>query len=740
MQTYPPGKRIGQYEIASHPMMGGMGVVYFALDHGNDGRPVAIKTFRPELLPDRAARDRFLREGTAWIDLGSHPHIVRCYKVEYIDPTAFLVLELIAKEQNMPDASLRSWLIPGHPLPLEQALLFALQIARGMQYATEKIPGFVHRDLKPENILVGADRLPGTNINRLRVTDFGLVKMIAGSDMPVKVGNEEKLEPNQVQFTRGAGTPLYMAPEQWRGEAVGTFTDVYALGCILYELFVAQPAASGQSMIDLQSAHCSGRLRAIPETLPDQVKAFLERCLSLHPMDRYQEWGELSQVLERIYKELVGKATLSDMQNELVSREERVQDGWSYNAMGQSYIHMGKTEMAKGYFEKSLSIAREIGDREGEGASLGNLGNTFAHLGNIQQSIECHEQYLRISREEGDLYGESAALGNLGTSYYRSGEVQRAVGFYEQHLMITRKRGDRYGEGAALGNLGVAYMDMGEMSRALGYFEQHLMIMREMGNLRGESNALGNLGLAYFKLGEIQKAINYYEHVLSIKREIGDRDGEANALGNLGGAYIQLRDLRRAIGYFEMYLELQREIGDRRGEGNALGSLGSAYAQLGDTQHAIQYFEQTIAIRDEIGDINGSAFDFYNMAALYASQGEADRALLLAQKAAKIFEQFDSQNLQAAQQLIAQLQKSEVENPNTARYYEVASKFVAAFEALKSVMSHREMLLAIMEHPVMLEDVFAEFVEEVINEEFPPEDKPFFEERLATLRQIASQN
>lgn len=66
-----------------------------------------IKTFRPEFLPDRAARDRFLREGTAWVELGNHPHIVRCYEVKYIDPTAFLVLELIAQEQNMPDASLR---------------------------------------------------------------------------------------------------------------------------------------------------------------------------------------------------------------------------------------------------------------------------------------------------------------------------------------------------------------------------------------------------------------------------------------------------------------------------------------------------------------------------------------------------------------------------------------------------------------------------------------------------------
>src|SRR5512147_825325 len=194
MQTYPPGTRIGPYEIASLPMMGGMGVVYFALDHSNDGRPVALKTFRPELLPNREARDRFLREGAAWIELGSHPHIVRCYKVEYIDPTAFLVLELIAKEQNMPDASLRSWLTPGHPLPIDQALLFALQIARGMQHATEKIPGFVHRDLKPENILVGSDKLPGTNINRLRVTDFGLVKTLASGDISATMGNENEIK------------------------------------------------------------------------------------------------------------------------------------------------------------------------------------------------------------------------------------------------------------------------------------------------------------------------------------------------------------------------------------------------------------------------------------------------------------------------------------------------------------------------------------------------------------------
>ncbi len=108
MQNYPIGTKIGSYEIVTPPQEGGMGAVYFCLDHNNGSRPVALKTFKPEFLPDRSARDRFLREGTTWVGLGSHPNIVRCHTVEYIDPVAFLVLELIAKEPDRQDASLRS--------------------------------------------------------------------------------------------------------------------------------------------------------------------------------------------------------------------------------------------------------------------------------------------------------------------------------------------------------------------------------------------------------------------------------------------------------------------------------------------------------------------------------------------------------------------------------------------------------------------------------------------------------
>ena len=123
MKTYAPETLIAnRYEVASRPLMGGMGIVYICYDHG-ENRPVALKTFKPEYLPDRAASDRFLREGTAWVNLGAHPNIVRCYEVVRAENSleVYLVLELVATEQDYLDASLRSRLIPGHPLPVETA-------------------------------------------------------------------------------------------------------------------------------------------------------------------------------------------------------------------------------------------------------------------------------------------------------------------------------------------------------------------------------------------------------------------------------------------------------------------------------------------------------------------------------------------------------------------------------------------------------------------------------------------
>ncbi len=339
----------------------------------------------------RAARDRFLREGTAWVELGRHPHIVRCHAVEYIDPTAFLSLELIAKQQGREDASLRSWM--GAPMSVAQALLFSLQIARGMKHATEKIPGFVHRDLKPENVLVGADKLPGTDINRLRVTDFGLATILQDEG-----GSLKNIEPESIgrtHLTHGiVGTPLYMAPEQWQGQALGVYTDIYALGCMLLEMLSGQCAAVGRNVSELQAAHCNGNLRPLSAEWPPEVRELLTSSLALRPHERPQNWDDFARALEQAYAAQGLGSAPQPAALQAENLEEKQQVGWSYNAMGIAYANMGKAEVAAGYFQKALALARESGDRRGEGEALGNLGLAYAYLGDPRRATRFYEQGL----------------------------------------------------------------------------------------------------------------------------------------------------------------------------------------------------------------------------------------------------------------------------------------------------------------------------------------------------------
>ena len=554
MQILSPGTRIGQYEIASIPMVGGMGVVYFALDHGNDGRPVALKTFRPELLPDRAARDRFLREGTAWIELGSHPHIVRCYKVEYIDPTAFLVLELIAKEQNMPDASLRSWLIPGQPLPLEQALLFALQIARGMQYATEKIPGFVHRDLKPENILVGADRLPDTNINRLRVTDFGLVKTIVSGDMSAKAGNDEELKPNQVQFTRGVGTPLYMSPEQWQGNPTGVFTDVYAFGCILYEMLSGQFSVSGRTITELQISHCEGISLYIPTGWSTDVIALIDKCRRLNPAERFESWDDVVAMIEHAYEVHNGESSLQILSTAESSRGERLNIGWSYYAIGAAYMDLGNTSQSEDYFQRCYSIGEDDASAELTSVAIGGLSIIRRNRGEYEEAIGYANQQLSILREHGDQIRQKDVFNTLGNIYTEIGNTRQAISYYEKAVAISQSIGDKNGIGIAFGNLSIAYSQIGDWEHAIGFSNQHLQLSQELGNKRMEGNALSTLGNIYEDLGDSVRAMRYHEQSLLVFQTIGDREGEGLSLGNIGISFYQLGDFKRAIDFYQKSL------------------------------------------------------------------------------------------------------------------------------------------------------------------------------------------
>jgi tetratricopeptide (TPR) repeat protein len=374
--------------------------------------------------------------------------------------------------------------------------------------------------------------------------------------------------------------------------------------------------------------------RTKKEDVQSLIEAHHHACLAQHydtaadilfDYNLYEDlgrWGH-SRILIELYLGLLPKDPLKDKPVLTSIETHNVVLG----NLGNAYSDLGQVEKAIGYYEQALVIAREIGDRRGEGNRLGNLGSAYYQLGQVDTAIGYYDQALVISRDINDLRGEGAWLGNLGSAYYQLGQVDTAIGYYDQALVIAREIGDRRNEGAWLGNLGLAYSDLGQVDTAIGYYDQALVIAREIGDRRNEGSVLGNLGLAYSDLGQVEKAIKYYDQALVIAREIGDRRGEGSVLGNLGLAYSDLGQVDTAIEYYNQALVIAREIGDRRNEGAWLGNLGLAYSDLGQVDTAIEYYNQALVIAREIGDRRNEGSVLGNLGLAYSDLGQVDAAI-----------------------------------------------------------------------------------------------------------------
>ena len=372
---------------------------------------------------------------------------------------------------------MRAWLDPGSPLPIEQALLFALHIARGMRYATTKIPSLVHRDLKPENVLIGRD-------GNTRVTDFGLARTLAG--VGVKSGGMGNMSGGYRQklISQGLiGTPLYMAPEQWeQNQAVDVRTDIYAFGCILYEMLAGQPAVNGDSLEALANAHCNGRVRPLPPLLPIEVKALIQRCMARAPDSRCQSWKEVEAAVTIIYQRVTGNMppleTSSQDKNAQAIRRELISAGWSYHAMGLSYYDIGHYDLAGGYFERVVWVGEQEVDPILEAVGLGQLGNVCRSLSDVDTAIRYHKRQLRIAREMDVRAEEADALGNLGNDYAKLGDLNRAIVYFQQQIGISRELKDLGREGRALRNLGDASREADRPNKAIEFYKYALNVAK----------------------------------------------------------------------------------------------------------------------------------------------------------------------------------------------------------------------------------------------------------------------
>ena len=277
------GTKLGPYEITAPLGSGGMGEVYRASDTKLK-REVALKVL-PELFAGDAQRAaRFEREAQLLASL-NHSHIAHLHGLEEANGIRALVMELVE------GLTLAERILQG-PIPLEEALPLAKQIAEAQEYAHDR--GIIHRDLKPANIKLTPD-------GQVKVLDFGLAKALEGDVAEASISTSPTISAAATRAGMLLGTAAYMSPEQAKGRPVDRRADIWAFGCVLFEMLAGKPAFDGETITDTLAAvvRAEPEWPQLPDKIPGSVRELLHRCLLKDPKQRLQAIGEARIVIEK---------------------------------------------------------------------------------------------------------------------------------------------------------------------------------------------------------------------------------------------------------------------------------------------------------------------------------------------------------------------------------------------------------------------------------------------------------
>lgn len=556
---YRPGDFIKDDLEVYDVKQGGMGIVY--LCHRHDfPLDMAVKTIRSEYLIDQNARERILRETRIWMRLGGHPNIVRCWGAEFIRNQLFLFLELVTGVPGL-GVDLRSWIRRGYLNPI-QSIIIAHQICTGMQYAQERIPGLVHRDLKPENILISEDAT-------VRVTDFGLAASLGSDKLTQNVLDvaEDHLSTERPALTRVGtilGTPPYMSPEQCRGDPVDIRSDIYAIGCILYEMLTGQwifPTRSRRSFIHHHQYEEPRPLRAIDDRLPAELESIVSRCLQKDVEARYQDLGTLMEDLCKAFETVEGRAprfkvlepapeipetiefltkfdlfmktrtfrAIGNYQEALDIAERRIASGenwWHEKAI--CLAQMGKHEEAEASFRRALEL-------EPDKARLWHdISFFYIELGRFRESLSSIERALELNPKDSSFWH------NKGYILNKLGRTEESLECHKQAVEL-----DPTNE-LAWDSVGVHLANLGRLEEALACQERATELAPAF------AKAWVNKGEAHERLGQLEEALTCLNRALALDPTLVS----AAIYGNRGSVYLQLQRYDEALADFIRGIQL----------------------------------------------------------------------------------------------------------------------------------------------------------------------------------------
>lgn len=625
---YRKDDKIGGRYLVHYTLMGGMGEVYLCLDLKTI-RPYALKTFQ-QRFQTQHLHQAFAEEVAIWVALEKHPNIVRCFRMDTFDNQPFMILEWVASEEGRGN-DLRGWL-HHQPLGLQLALEIALDLVSGLIHAQQKRPGFVHRDLKPENILMAQGGLA-------KITDFGLAQIAERAGLetiaPPQAETETRTRPKWAatlsfvnrQTNPIVGTPPYMAPEQWRGDILDERTDIYALGCILYEMITGHPpfptvATTSEPfqrwLHRMQVQHETKHPPHLPSELPLALDKLVQSCLAKTPAKRPANLNHLQTQLIEIYRQQFAQQPPERPAPGIFTASD-------YNNRGLTYARLERHEAALADYRQAIHHNPQLAQ------AYVNRGSLYSKLQQYQQALDNINHALDINPNfDGAYYNRGVIYYELQQSQQALSDFNRAIALNPTFALAYNNRGNLYRErqqhqqaladfdraiqldpelALAYNNRGIAYRELQQPLQALADYNRAIELAPQ------DATTYVNRGLTYIMLlqqpqqalADFNQAIqldpayadayknraNTYRIVQQPQQALADYDrlirlkpDDADAYFNRGLTYSLLQQPQRASADFDRVIQINPQDAD------AHFNLGSVLAQMGQLRESLPYFEQ----------------------------------------------------------------------------------------------------------------------------------------------------
>jgi tetratricopeptide (TPR) repeat protein len=496
---------------------GFMGIVYIAHDRQRRRR-VVLKTFQNKFLWDEEAIARFSSEAELWVRLGSHPNIVRAYDLRTFLGKPHVVAEYVH------GGPLRTLI--GH-LPLKEAIDYAIQICWGMNYAVEHA-AILHRDIKPDNIMVTLD-------GQAKVTDFGLARVLPNWQWADHLRDRRSPVARLRSPTTDmlGGTLPYMAPEAIEESMhVGVWTDIYAFGVMLYELFTGKlpfDSMRDESLIRMHLNVAPRDPREIKPQLHKGTAHIVLRCLAKRPAERYQSFREVEEDIQLLRKHLFS---------------ERYTIVWPADGDTERdrWTERGLAHMDVGEYSEALTCFRQAAALDDSHAECWlNLARARLKLWQYNEALRAIEEGLKRAADRND-FGQ--LHGVRGETYIAMMMADKAMIAYDQGLSYTPNAPRLWREkGALLHRQGALREAQQCYDKAIAFDAFDSLAWRLLGDVqrdqerpkkahRAYAEALkldprsaitwARYGASQLKLGRPQDALRSYEMALRLDADLDE--------------------------------------------------------------------------------------------------------------------------------------------------------------------------------------------------------------------------